>query len=575
MLRRALRRKIPSRLRDPLLWRQATGMVLFAYTTTHLLNHALGNISLDALGFGAQIKRLIWDNPVGTALLYGALVIHVFVALQSLATRHNWRLPTTQVIQIATGLSIPIVLFPHIVGTRGAEILFDERVGYLRLLAEIWPGGALLQTVLLTLVWVHGCLGMRQWLQTKTFYKDAEPAIAAAATAILVFAFTGFVASARAVADGVANMDAVPADVIGAMQATRLGVLTTLAALLSLYVLRPVLRRRRRRVAMIYDNGDNTRRVVVTAKGSTVLDASRQADIPHASACNGRARCSTCRVLVVKGHDLVVDPPNAAEAALLKKIDAPPNVRLGCQYRPSRDVALRLLVGAGEIYDAATLADPSRFGVEREVVALFADLRGFTGISERWLPYDVVHLLNAYFDRVARQIEANSGEIDKYMGDGVMALFSQTAQIERSAREALTAALRILETVEALNAENADEWETPLRVAIGIHGGPAILGQIGGGANASRSRTALGRTINAASRLQDFAKTQEAALAVSADILRLAGIADNGIGARLIAELRGSTKTLEVAIFADAASLSQALFGPLETPVVPETVTTG
>ena len=378
-LRRVFRQKVPARLRDPLRWRQATGMVLFAYATTHLINHGLGNISLDALAAGARVKRLIWDNPVGTVVFYGALVIHVLVALQSLATRHNWRLPTTQVIQIATGLSIPILLFPHIVGTRGAEVLFGERVGYTRLLAELWPDGALMQTMLLVLVWIHGCLGMRQWLQTKPFYQKVAPGFAALATAILVFAFTGFVASARSVAEGLSPQDAVPADVIAAAGTTRMAVLAALGMLASLYALKPVLRRRRRRVVVLYDNGDGTRRAVVAARGSTILEASRQGDISHAAACNGRARCSTCRVLVLKGHDLAADAPKAAEAALLKKIKAPPNVRLACQYRPSRDVALRRLVGAGEIYDASTFADPYRFGVEREVVALFADLRGFTG----------------------------------------------------------------------------------------------------------------------------------------------------------------------------------------------------
>ncbi|MAU94690.1 MAG: adenylate/guanylate cyclase domain-containing protein [Fulvimarina sp.] len=558
-LQRALRQKIPARLRDPLRWRQATGIVLFAYATTHLLNHALGNISPDALAFGAGIKWAIWDNPVGTILLYGSLAIHIVVALQSLARRHNWRLPGTQIIQIATGLAIPIVLFPHIVATRGADILLGEQVGYDRLLAEIWPAGALLQTVLLTFVWVHGCLGIRQWMQTKPIYPRIAAALAAVATAILLLAFTGFVAGGRAVVANGPTKTPIPQEVFDASQATRLAVIASLAILILYQVLKPIIRRRRRRVVMHYDNGDGTTRAVVTARGGTVLEASRQADIAHASACNGRARCSTCRVLVLKGHDCLVDPPNAGEAALLKKIKAPPDVRLACQYRPSRDVTLRRLVGAGEIYDAATLADPYRFGVEREVVALFADLRGFTGIAERWLPYDVVHLLNAYFDRVSRQIEAHGGKIDKFMGDGVMALFPIGRQSERSAREALYAALKILQTVEAMNRENAAEWEAPLRVAIGIHGGPAILGQIGGGTHGPLARTALGRTINVASRLQDFAKAQEAALSVSADIVELAGIPRDGAGHRRIAELRGSTRAIEVVVFADAASLASAL----------------
>ena len=195
-------------------------------------------------------------------------------------------------------------------------------------------------------------------------------------------------------------------------------------------------------------------------------------------------------------------------------------------------------------------------------------------ISERWLPYDVVHLLNAYFDRVARQIEMNGGEIDKFMGDGVMALFSSKRKIAKSARQSLVAALHVLETVDAMNEENAAEWEKPLRVAIGIHGGPAILGQIGGGARANRARTALGRTINSASRLQDFAKTQEAALAVSADIAALAGLSLIG-GERFVTELRGSHQPLEVIVYADTAALRHALAQTGAVEDSPPALTTG
>ncbi|MBO0906007.1 adenylate/guanylate cyclase domain-containing protein [Jiella sonneratiae] len=554
---RLLRRKIPPRLREPLRWRQATGMVLFAYAATHLANHALGNISSEALGFGAWLKRLVWDNPVGTLLLYGALVIHVGLALHSLATRHSWRLPATQVVQIATGLSIPILLFPHIVSTRGAEVLFGETVGYSRLLHAIWPAGALLQTVFLCFVWVHGCLGMRQWLQNRSDYQRLAPTFAILATALLVFAFTGFVTAGR-VAARRTDIAAIPPEVAAAAQTVQTVVLVSLSGIFGLMLLWPYLGGGRR-IVLRYDNGDGTARSVTAPKGSSVLEVSRSADIAHASACNGRARCSTCRVLVLRGHDLVADAPNAAERLLLQKIKAPPNVRLGCQYRPSRDVTLRRMVGAGEIYDVADLADPYRFGVEREVVALFADLRGFTGISERWLPYDVVHLLNAYFDRVARQIEANRGEIDKFMGDGVMALFHRKNDLASAARDALTAALEILRTVEAMNEENRDSWQVPLQVAIGIHGGSAILGQIGGGGQARPARTALGRTINAASRLQDFAKTLDVALVVSDDVARLAGIGESDELMRVVAELRGSTRSLEVTVFSDLDAVERAV----------------
>ncbi|MBO0662385.1 2Fe-2S iron-sulfur cluster-binding protein [Jiella sp. MQZ9-1] len=557
-IRRALRRKIPAPLRNPLRWRLVSGVILFAYSATHLINHALGNISLDALGAGARLKILVWDNPVGTVLLYGALLVHVVLGLNAIVTRYNWRLPIAQIVQAITGLAIPILLLPHIVDTRGAEAFWGVRVGYRQLLSQLWPGGILLQTVLLALVWMHGCIGIHQWLRAKPFYAKSVTGFAALATAMVIFAFTGFITGGRAVV-AAGGAPGIPPEILAAANTTRNVVLAGLAMLALFHVARPLLRRGRRRLVIVYEAGDGGKQAVVARRGGTVLDASRAAEIPHASACNGRARCSTCRVLVLKGHDAAADPPNVAERQLLAKIKAPPNVRLACQYRPSRDIVVRRLVGAGEIYATAPADDPYRFGVEREVVALFADLRGFTGISERWLPYDVVHLLNAYFDRVARQIEAHGGEIDKFMGDGVMALFSKPGKIEDSARDALQAACAILQTVEAMNAENAREWESPLRVAIGVHGGPAIFGQIGGGTTPRLTRTALGRTINTASRLQDFAKTHEAALAVSAEMAALAEIGEAVGGERRIAELRGTTRSLEVLLFHDTARLSQSL----------------
>lgn len=555
---RVRRRRLPPVLRDSGRWRQISGLVLFVYAAMHLANHGLGNISVDAMRAGAAIKGLVWDNPVGLTLLYGALVVHVVLAISSVWHRKSWKLPPLQGVQIAAGLFIPVLLFPHIMATRGAEIVWGNNVGYRELLAMVWPGGAVLQTLLLTIVWLHGCLGIHTWLKGRFWYDRSAPFLACLATALVVFAFTGFVTAGRAVVPNPPMPVGAAASILAATGLVQTGAAVALTLLVVAIFLQPVIARRNR-ILVTYDIPGNTQRVVSTPKGASILEASRSAEIPHASACGGRSRCSTCRVLVVKGHDREADVPGLAEARLLAKIGAPPDVRLACQYRPSRNVTVRRLVGAGEIYDRSILGDSYRFGVERETAVLFADLRGFTGIAERLLPYDVVHLLNAYFDRVARAVEAHGGEIDKFMGDGVMALFSGN-EIEKAGRDAAAAALAILEIVDEMNARISKDIGSPLRVAIGIHAGWAIFGRIGGGSQRDPvARTALGRTVNTAARLQDFAKEQDVPLVISTELAELAKLVEPQGVRSTIAALRGTTRPVNILMFGETATLRAAL----------------
>ncbi|MCQ0989392.1 adenylate/guanylate cyclase domain-containing protein [Jiella marina] len=557
-LRRVWRSRLPPALLDVGRWRQVSGLILFAYAAMHLANHALGNLSLSAMQAGAAFKGALWGNPIGFTLLYGSLLVHVVLAVAGVWQRRNWKLPALQTIQIAAGLAIPLLLFPHIVATRGADVLWGNDVGYRELLALVWPGGAVLQTLLLTIVWLHGCLGVHMWLKGRSWFDRTAPFLACLATALVVFAFTGFVSGGRAVLPNPPMPLGAAADIVQAADSMRAGAAMALTLLIAAIILRPVVGRRNR-VLVAYDGLDRSRRVVTAMKGASVLEASRSAAIPHASACGGRGRCSTCRILVLKGHDREKDAPGLTEARLLAKIGAPPDVRLACQYHPSGNVTVRQLVGAGEIYDRSILGDSSRFGVERETAVLFADLRGFTGIAERLLPYDVVHLLNAYFDRAARAIETHGGEVDKFMGDGLMAVFS-VGSIEKASRDAADAALAILEIVDEMNARVGKEVGSPLRVAVGLHAGTAIFGRIGGGSQRGQlARTALGRTVNTAARLQDFAKENDVPLVVSRKLAKLGELDEpNGVRSTL-ATLRGTARPTSVLLFPETSLLRAAL----------------
>ena len=152
---------------------------------------------------------------------------------------------------------------------------------------------------------------------------------------------------------------------------------------------------------------------------------------------------------------------------------------------------------------------------------LFADIRGFTQFSEQRLPYDVVFLLNRYFAEMGRAIEDAGGHLDKFIGDGVMALFGVDDGPARGARAALAAARAMGEALAVLNRSLSSGLERELKLGIGVHIGPAIVGEMGYGR--AVSLTAIGDAVNTASRLESLTKDFAAELVVSDAVARAAG----------------------------------------------------
>src|SRR6185295_19547429 len=158
-------------------------------------------------------------------------------------------------------------------------------------------------------------------------------------------------------------------------------------ALLGLALLVPAVRIVRRaagaRVEVTYRGGPTVR----VAAGPTLLEISRMKDVPHASVCGGRARCSTCRVGIESGLQYL-PRPGAAEAMTLAGINAPPNVRLACQIRPVRAITVTRLVAPSIRVHRKAPPMPDIESSERVLAVLFLDIRGFTSISEARLPFD-------------------------------------------------------------------------------------------------------------------------------------------------------------------------------------------
>ncbi len=139
-------------------------------------------------------------------------------------------------------------------------------------------------------------------------------------------------------------------------------------------------------------------------------------------------------------------------------------------------------------------------GVNQTITVLFADIRGFTALSENENPEKVVGLLNRYFSAMTEIIFEHGGTLDKYLGDGLMALFGAPTASEKDADNAVKTAIAIQKRVQQLNSELRAEGFPEVSVGVGLHTGIATVGYIG---SEQRSEyTAIGDTVNLASRLE-------------------------------------------------------------------------
>ena len=238
-----------------------------------------------------------------------------------------------------------------------------------------------------------------------------------------------------------------------------------------------------------------------------ILQASLQHGIPHTHVCGGNARCSTCRVLILEGLEYCC-PRNEKEQKMANRRNFSPLVRLACQTTVSGDVALRRLVLDDEDVqlvdqEVAGGAAPRSVGEERHLAILFADVRNFTAFAEAHLPYDVVHVLNRYFSRVGAIINHHHGQINNFIGDGLMALFDTHASTDPTLN-AVRAGLEMLKAVEAMQAYFEAQFKINFRIGIGVHYGEVVLGTVGSGDN--RRLTAIGDAVNLASRIESANK---------------------------------------------------------------------
>src|SRR6266436_6830442 len=184
--------------------RLACGVVMFAYLISHFLNHALGNISMEALADGVYFHVAFWQFLPVAMVFYTACLVHTGLGVWALYERRQFRWKAIEPLQLVLGLSIPALVITHIVGVRIGHTLFGHEKLYPQVFFAywiVWPYKAWLMLAVMTVAWVHGCIGLFFWLRMKAFYKRAAPFLLAAALLIPTLAMLGLYQGGRSVVD--------------------------------------------------------------------------------------------------------------------------------------------------------------------------------------------------------------------------------------------------------------------------------------------------------------------------------------------------------------------------------------
>ena len=180
-----------------------------------------------------------------------------------------------------------------------------------------------------------------------------------------------------------------------------------------------------------------------------------------------------------------------------------------------------------EVVDKLLAEDrrPDLGGDVLTVTVLFSDIRGFTTLSEKLSAHEVVEMLNAYFTRACEPILAQGGTVDKYIGDAVMAVFGSPVQYPDHARRAMLAAVGMAKEAQAfkqwMHERFPDRGLAEFGIGIGLHTGEAVIGDIG--TPKRKEFTAIGDTVNTASRLESATKELKVVIAASEATVRAAG----------------------------------------------------
>ncbi|MCG6141511.1 adenylate/guanylate cyclase domain-containing protein [Leptospira mtsangambouensis] len=288
--------------------------------------------------------------------------------------------------------------------------------------------------------------------------------------------------------------------------------------------------------------------------GATILETALKHEYPLYHLCGGNAKCTTCRVFITEGLSHL-STRNDREQTLADRKGWPSEIRLACQAEVFGDVTLRRIIKDNKDLKTVTSeSKSSKTGEECYAVILFLDIKGFTAFTESSLPYDVVFVLNRFFQEMSEPILNNGGEIDKFIGDGILAFFQignkeKAIKNEESFKKAkqetihsaIRACLRMFDQLKKFNLEMKDRFNFTFDIRIGLHAGNVIYGDIGH--SEYKSQTVLGDTVNVASRLEALNKKTNTNFLVSDEIYHLIG-PSLSVDKKIITKLRGKSEKM-------------------------------
>ena len=551
--------------------RTISGCILFFYVFTHLLNHSLGLISLDTMEQGRVIFLRFWRHDVLFYVLYGALSIHFLLGVYALARRRSFRMSRKEWIRNSCAVLIPFFLASHLSITLwGSRFLgLNDSYAFMIISTYIFdPFGYIILGLMLMLVWTHGSIGIIGLIEFREFYSKRRGLFQGLILGLPLIAYGGYIRASIELSEASQSNPITILELISNSNFTaeigeKIVSLSDLLQflvypiLLSLFVafyfIRNLLEKRFNSIQVQYTDGTN----INVSRGSSLLEASHKAGRYHESVCGGRGRCTTCRVRVTSSLG-ELPKPNKIEQSVINRLNFDQSLRLACQLRPETDIEINPLIKLVN-HDKQNLRFSNQenlSGIEKETVIMFCDLRGFTRLSDGKMPFDVVFILNKYFKLVTDAVEENKGRIDKFIGDGVMAIFDKDTTISKNCKNALKGAAMITTYLNELNDELSTDDIEPLRLGIGIHSGNAIIGKMGYGE--ASTDTAIGDTVNVASRLEQLTKDYSCQLMFSSAVAENAALDKTKLNS-VKTKIRGKKDYLEAFYCGSADEAIKAL----------------
>lgn len=533
--------------------RMYSGWLLFFFAGTHLLNHSMGIFGLNTLENARDIFIGFWRLPGLTWVVVAGVVVHFTVVMYKLFTRKTYKgLSGEEWVQIVLGLLSIDLIIHHVLETKIASLAFGIVDSYTFYVYWMPTYYIILMPLMMIIMWTHGCIGIHYYIQQKQWFPRWGAWLGGIAVGLPIFAMWGVVSAWQEVR----RLSADPEWTTAMLQTNNPRGVDMLAwtatyeyqvsggyllFILLFFLTRKLvitIRKRHRGVVIKYLEGIE----VAVTRGTTLLEASLQANIPHAHVCGGRGRCSTCRVQIIEGHENL-PPPFNDEAELLARLQCGPSVRLACRTKPYAACTIfPLLLPSVSLKQLLWKKSPST-GIDKNVAILFADLRGFTAMAEDKLPYDVVFVLNQYFQFMGQAIETHHGRIDKFIGDAIMAVFGTDSDEKQACRDALSAARSMRFQLDRLNDQLKSELTGSLKMGFGVHCGHVIIGEMG--YKDSRNLVAIGDATNTASRFESLTKDFDCEMIVSQQVVEWAGLDFSNHELHTI-EVRGRQKPVKV-----------------------------